>query len=104
MKFTEVNPETSKIWSRPEMFAALMEARTDRDEALAALAAFAAATSQSSRLTSQDVWDRWVLPAGREDLKERPQFWADAKCGYQTVSKWIREGIADLRKPLFKVN
>ena len=44
MKFTEVNPETSKIWSRPEMFAALMEARTDRDEALAALAAFAAAT------------------------------------------------------------
>lgn len=97
MKFTEVNPETSKIWSRPELFAALMEARTERDEALAS-------ASQSSRLTSQDVWDRWVLPAIREDLKERPQFWVDAKCGYQTVSKWIQEGIADLRKPLFKVN
>ena len=92
-RFKEVNPLTGKTWKLAEMHAALLEAQ-------AQVAELQAVVNCESELTWGDVQKRFIMPAIKRDQVERPLFFKDARCGYQSLVQWIKEGYQELRQPL----
>lgn len=92
-RFKEVNPLTGKTWKLAEMHAALLEAQ-------AQVAELQAVANCESELTWGDVQKRFIMPAIKRDQVERPLFFKDARCGYQSLVQWIKEGYQELRQPL----
>ena len=105
-RFKEINPATNKVWKLAEMHAALIESRAQANEFKAIvrnqdLLIRARASEPLPELTLSDVQKRFIMPRVRRDLVERPLFFEDARCGYQSLVQWIKEGYTELRKPLF---
>ncbi len=51
-------------------------------------------------LTWSDVQKRFIMPAIKRDQIERPLFFKDARCGYQSLVQWIKEGYQTLKQPI----
>ena len=92
-RFKEVNPLTGKTWKLAEMHTALLEAQ-------AQVAELQAVANCESELTWGDVQKRFIMPAIKRDQVERPLFFKDARCGYQSLVQWIKEGYQELKQPL----
>ena len=105
-RFAEINPATNKVWKLAEMHAALLEARVQLEEAKCETDKYLlmALHSDETELTWGDIQKRFIMPGVRRDRKERPLFWQDARCGYRSLINAIKEGYAELRKPLFITN
>ena len=104
-RFKEVNPETGKTWKLAEMHAALLESQAQANEFKAIvknqdLLIRARANESLPELTWSDVQKRFIVPAIKRDQVERPLFFKDARCGYQSLVQWIKEGYQELRQPL----
>ncbi len=56
----------------------------------------------SKELTLEDIYEYWVKPGIKNDLKERPAFFKACRCGYQSLKQWVMNGVEELRKPIFK--
>ena len=96
-RFKEINPATNKVWKLTELHQALVQSQLEAQE-------FKAIANAESELTWRDVQRRFIMPGVRRDRKERPLFWTDARCGYRSLINAIKEGYAELRKPLFITN
>ena len=96
-RFKEINPAPNKVWKLTELHTALVESQAQAQE-------FKAIANAESDLTWGDVQRRFIMPAIRKDQQERPLFWKDARCSYHSLINAIKEGIAELRKPLFITN
>lgn len=96
-RFKEINPATNKVWKLTELHTALVESQAQAQE-------FKAIANAESDLTWGDVQRRFIMPGVRRDRTERPLFWQDARCGYRSLINAIKEGYAELRKPLFITN
>ena len=92
-RFKEINPATNKVWKLAEMHAALIESQ-------AQVAEFRAVANCESELTWGDIQKRFIMPRVKRDQVERPLFFEDARCGYQSLIQWIKEGYTELRKPV----
>ena len=93
-RFKEINPATNKVWKLAEMHAALIESQVQ-------VAELRAVANCESELSWNDVQKRFIMPRVKKDMVERPLFFKDARCGYQSLVQWIKEGYTELRKPLF---
>ena len=105
-KFTHLDPATGRVWSRDGLYAALTESQTQLKEFKAIvknqdLLIRARANEPLPELTWGDVHKRFIMPRGKRDLVERPLFAEDVRCGYRSLVQWIKEGYAELRKPVF---
>jgi len=56
----------------------------------------------SKELTLGDIYEYWVKPGIKNDLRERPAFYTWCRCGYQNLKQWVTDGVEELRKPIFK--
>ena len=106
-RFKEINPATNKVWKLAEMHAALIESQAERIEWETKALSYGRQINSLcikhdlEELTLQDVHKRFIMPRVRRDLVERPLFFKDARCGYQSLVQWVKEGYTELRKPLF---
>ena len=57
--------------------------------------------ADETELTWSDVQKRFIMPAIKRDQIERPLFFKEARCGYQSLGQWIKEGYTELRRPIF---
>ena len=101
-RFKEVNPETGKTWKLAEMHAALLEAQRQLEESKCETDKYMLMVlhADETELTWSDVQKRFIVPAIKRDQVERPLFFQDARCGYQSLVQWIKEGYQELRQPL----
>ncbi len=56
--------------------------------------------ADETELTWSDVQKRFIIPAIKRDQVERPLFFKDARCGYQSLVQWIKEGYQTLKQPI----
>ena len=56
--------------------------------------------ADETELTWSDVQKRFIMPAIKRDQIERPLFFKDARCGYQSLVQWIKEGYQTLKQPI----
>jgi len=56
--------------------------------------------ADETELTWSDVQKRFIMPAIKRDQIERPLFFKDASCGYQSLVQWIKEGYQTLKQPI----
>ena len=106
-KFTHLDPATGRVWSRDGLYAALTESRTQLKEWQIKANNYAHEVNclkdkeTFGELTWGDVQKRFIMPRVKRDLVERPLFAEDVRCGYRSLVQWIKEGYAELRKPVF---
>ena len=106
-RFKEINPATNKVWKLAEMHAALIESRAQAKEWQIKANNYAHDINclkdkeTFGELTWGDVQKRFIMPRVKKDMVERPLFFKDARCGYQSLVQWVKEGYTELRKPLF---
>ena len=56
--------------------------------------------ADETELTWSDVQKRFIMPAIKRDQIEHPLFFKDARCGYQSLVQWIKEGYQTLKQPI----
>ena len=102
-RFKEINPATNKIWKLAEMHAALLEARVQLEESKCETDKYMLMVlhGDETELTWGDIQKRFIMPRVKKDMVERPLFFKDARCSYQSLVQWIKEGYTELRKPVF---